>query len=94
MTSTETSDRTRWMALYVLCVMCFPQGLTRLAQWKARIGGLPLIAIGGITPDRADGVMAAGADSVAVITDFFTNPDPSARVRQWLAWAERCRARH
>ena len=71
-----------------------PQGLARLAQWKARIGGLPLIAIGGITPDRADGVMAAGADSVAVITDFFTNPDPSARVRQWLAWAERCRARH
>ena len=33
--------------------------------------------------------LAAGADSVAVITDFFTHPDPEARVRQWLAWAER-----
>ncbi len=69
-----------------------PQGLGRLGDWKGRIGGLPLVAIGGITPERADGVIAAGADSVAVITDFFTHPDPSARVRQWLAWAERMRA--
>jgi thiamine-phosphate pyrophosphorylase len=68
-----------------------PQGLERITQWKSRIGGLPLVAIGGITPERADGVIAAGADSVAVITDFFTHADPEARVRQWLAWAERCR---
>ena len=53
-----------------------PQGLDRVADWKGRIGGLPLVAIGGITPQRADGVVAAGADSVAVITDFFTHPDP------------------
>jgi thiamine-phosphate pyrophosphorylase len=66
-----------------------PQGLARLTAWKERIGGLPLVAIGGITPERADGVVAAGADSVAVITDFFTHPDPIARVRQWVAWAER-----
>jgi len=66
-----------------------PQGLARLAEWKGRIGALPLVAIGGITPERADGVVAAGADSVAVITDFFTHPDPVARVRQWVAWAER-----
>ena len=66
-----------------------PQGLARLAQWKGRIGALPLVAIGGITPERADGVVAAGADSVAVITDFFTHADPDARVRQWVAWAER-----
>jgi thiamine-phosphate pyrophosphorylase len=66
-----------------------PQGLGRIGAWKARIGALPLVAIGGITPERADGVVAAGADSVAVITDFFTHPDPIARVRQWVAWAER-----
>ena len=66
-----------------------PQGLARLAEWKRRIGPLPLVAIGGITPERADGVVAAGADSIAVITDFFTHPDPVARVRQWVAWAER-----
>jgi thiamine-phosphate pyrophosphorylase len=69
-----------------------PQGLARVADWKKRIGPLPLVAIGGITPARADGVRAAGADSLAVITDFFTHPDPEARVRQWLAWAEGCRA--
>jgi thiamine-phosphate pyrophosphorylase len=68
-----------------------PQGLDRVADWKRRIGALPLIAIGGITPQRADGVVAAGADSVAVITDFFTHADPDARVVQWLAWAERCK---
>ncbi len=68
-----------------------PQGLARVTDWKERIGALPLVAIGGITPERADGVLAAGADSVAVITDFFTHPDPPARVRQWLAWAERMR---
>ncbi len=66
-----------------------PQGLARIAAWKRRIGVLPLVAIGGITPERADGVMAAGADSVAVITDFFTHPDPADRVRQWVAWAAR-----
>jgi thiamine-phosphate pyrophosphorylase len=68
-----------------------PQGLARIGDWKKRIGPLPLVAIGGITPERADGVLAAGADSIAVITDFFTHADPEARVRQWLSWAERVR---
>ncbi len=68
-----------------------PQGLDRIEDWKRRVGAMPLIAIGGITPERADGVVAAGADSVAVITDFFTHADPDARVRQWLAWAARCK---
>jgi thiamine-phosphate pyrophosphorylase len=68
-----------------------PQGLARVTDWKRRMGTLPLIAIGGITPERADGVAEAGADSIAVITDFFTHADPEARVRQWLAWAQgRC----
>lgn len=69
-----------------------PQGLDRIGAWKQRIGGLPLVAIGGITPDRAPGVIAAGADSVAVITDFMTAPDPAVRVSQWLVWADRWRA--
>jgi thiamine-phosphate pyrophosphorylase len=68
-----------------------PQGLDRIGAWKKRIGPIPLVAIGGITPEKADGVIAAGADSVAVITDFFTHPEPEARVRQWLAWARRAR---
>lgn len=65
-----------------------PQGLARITEWKQKIKRLPLVAIGGITPERADGVIAAGADSAAVITDFFTHADPEARVRAWLAWAE------
>ena len=69
-----------------------PQGLERVARWKRQIGTLPLVAIGGLTPERAKAVLAAGADSLAVITDFFTHPNPEARVRQWLAWAERSRA--
>jgi thiamine-phosphate pyrophosphorylase len=68
-----------------------PQGLERISSWKARIGSRPLIAIGGITPERAPGILAAGADSVAVITDFFTSPHPEARVHLWLDWAETVR---
>ena len=67
-----------------------PQGLERITEWKRRIGALPLVAIGGITPERAGGVVAAGADSVAVITDFFTHSDPEARVRQWIGWSNNC----
>lgn len=66
-----------------------PQGLDKVRDWKRRIGSIPLVAIGGITPERAPGVIAAGADSVAVITDFFTHSHPEARVRDWLAWAAR-----
>jgi thiamine-phosphate pyrophosphorylase len=66
-----------------------PQGLDKVTDWKRRIGVLPLVAIGGITPERAPDVMAAGADSIAVITDFFTRADPEARVRSWLDWAKR-----
>ena len=65
-----------------------PQGLDRISDWKRRIRALPLVAIGGITPERADGVVTAGADSIAVITDFVTHPNPENRVRQWLQWAE------
>jgi len=68
-----------------------PQGLDRIAEWKRRVAGLPLVAIGGLTPERADAVVAAGAGSIAVITDFLTHPDPEARVREWLAWADRYR---
>lgn len=64
-----------------------PQGLERIGVWKRRIGAMPLCCIGGITPERAPGVVAAGADSVAVITDFFTHPQPEDRVRQWVRWA-------
>ncbi len=61
-----------------------PQGLDRVTAWKRRIGALPLVAIGGLTVERAAGVLAAGADIVSVVTDITLNPDPEARTRQWL----------
>lgn len=60
------------------------QGVEKLTRWKARIGDLPLCAIGGLTPDRARLALAAGADVVAAVTDITLNPDPDARVREWL----------
>jgi thiamine-phosphate pyrophosphorylase len=69
-----------------------PQGLDRIAEWRRRIGGLPLVAIGGLTPERVEAVLAAGADSLAVVTDFITHADPEARVREWLARCQTPRA--
>jgi thiamine-phosphate pyrophosphorylase len=69
-----------------------PQGLERVSDWKRRIGTRPLVAIGGITPERAPLVLEAGADSVAVITDFMSHADPEVRVGTWLGWARKmCR---
>lgn len=69
-----------------------PQGLARVTEWKQRVGALPLVAIGGITPERASAIAAAGADSVAVITDFMTAQHPEQRIEIWLEWAARQRA--
>jgi len=63
-----------------------PQGLERVAKWKSLIS-CPLVAIGGITVERASGVYDAGADVIAVITDFITHDDPDTRIKQWLAAA-------
>jgi len=60
-----------------------PQGLDRIGEWKAAIP-CPLVAIGGITVERAPDVFAAGADSIAVVTDLITHSDPEARTREWL----------
>ncbi len=61
-----------------------PQGLEKLTRWKNLVGELPLIAIGGLTPERLPGVFAAGADSVAVVTDITLNDNPEARVGTWM----------
>lgn len=62
-----------------------PQGLERVRAWKAALNDLPLVAIGGLTPERARGVLAAGADSAAVVTDVLRHADPEARCREWIA---------
>jgi thiamine-phosphate pyrophosphorylase len=65
-----------------------PQGLDRIGEWKRRIGTTPLVAIGGITLERGRGVFAAGADSIAVVSDVTQNSDPDRRVQAWLTLAE------
>jgi thiamine-phosphate pyrophosphorylase len=61
-----------------------PQGIPKITEWKQRIGDIPLVAIGGIKFEQAAEIFAAGADSVAVVSDVTQNADPDARVRQWL----------
>ena len=61
-----------------------PQGIAKITEWKKRIGGIPLVAIGGIKLEQAAEIYAAGADSIAVVSDVTQNPEPDARVRAWL----------
>src|SRR4029077_14734409 len=51
----------------------------------------PLVAIGGITLDRAGEVFRAGADSIAVARDLLGTGNPAQRAREFLALAARCR---
>jgi thiamine-phosphate pyrophosphorylase len=44
----------------------------------------PIVAIGGITLERARAVLQAGASCVAVISDLLSTGDPAARVREYL----------
>jgi thiamine-phosphate pyrophosphorylase len=61
-----------------------PQGIPKIAEWKKRVGSLPLVAIGGIKLEQAPEIFAAGADSIAVVSDVTQAADPDARVRAWL----------
>jgi len=61
-----------------------PQGIAKITEWKQRIGNIPLVAIGGIKFEQSAEIFAAGADSIAVVSDVTQNADPDARVRQWL----------
>jgi thiamine-phosphate pyrophosphorylase len=61
-----------------------PQGTAKIGEWKRRIGTIPLVAIGGIRLEQAADIFAAGADSIAVVSDVTQNADPDARVRAWL----------
>jgi thiamine-phosphate pyrophosphorylase len=45
--------------------------------------GLPLVAIGGITPDNAQPLIAAGADFVAVVAGVFAAADPAGAARRY-----------
>ena len=62
-----------------------PQGLDRIGEWKKLIGQKPLVAIGGLTLERALLCLEAGADSAAVVTDIVRAANPEARAKEWIA---------
>jgi len=70
-----------------------PQGLGRISEWRAR-AHCPLVAIGGITLERAPGVVQAGADLVAVVNDVVNHAHPDERVLAWPRWFESERPGH
>jgi thiamine-phosphate pyrophosphorylase len=61
-----------------------PQGLERIGEWKKLIGVRPLVAIGGLTLERALQCLKAGADCAAVVGDIVNNPDPLTQARRWM----------
>ena len=58
--------------------------MVREGAGRARVRGLPIVAIGGVTLENAQSVLDAGASSVAVISDLVSAADPEARVRAYI----------
>jgi thiamine-phosphate pyrophosphorylase len=62
------------------------EGLDRVA----RAVGVPVVGIGGITPDRAEQVASTAAAGIAVISAVMGAPDVASAVRDLLApWPDR-----
>lgn len=63
-------------------------GLEGIRAARSAAGGRPLVAIGGITRSNAPGVLEAGADCVAVISDLLpescTFESIRDRISEWL----------
>jgi thiamine-phosphate pyrophosphorylase len=58
-------------------------GLVGIGEVKQSISK-PLVAIGGITFERARSVIEAGADSLAVISDLYSTDDVTERARSFM----------
>lgn len=61
-----------------------PVGLSQVRRAAALAATVPVVAIGGITLERAPAVLRAGAASVAVIGDLLAGGTPAARVRAYV----------
>jgi thiamine-phosphate pyrophosphorylase len=57
-------------------------GLEGVARVRGALGGVPLVAIGGINAENAPSVLCAGADSVAVIGALLAAADPAEITRR------------
>ena len=67
---------------------------TELLRQARKITAKPIVAIGGITLERASEVYRAGADSLAVIRDLICAANPRERAHEFLAVAASFAARH
>jgi thiamine-phosphate pyrophosphorylase len=94
-------DAARLGASYVAFGSFFPSGvkpgavrapLSVLGAAKRR-PALPVVAIGGITVENGTELIAAGADSLAVISALFAAPDITAAARRFSALFDQRRAR-
>ena len=74
--ATSSKDVSKWE----------PQGTERVAHWRRLLPpSTPLVAIGGVSLERAPGVLAAGADGIAVIAAVTQASDRRAAIAQWQA---------
>jgi thiamine-phosphate pyrophosphorylase len=66
-----------------------PQGTERLGEWKRLVGTKPLVAIGGLTLERALLCLASGADIASVVGDIVNHADPIGQAQAWIAATRR-----
>ncbi len=89
----ERAERAAAAGASYLAFGAFFPSATKLAARRADVAllhasavlGLPRVAIGGITPDNAGPLIAAGADLLAAVGSVFAAPDPAAVVRAFNA---------
>ena len=62
-----------------------PQGPEKLAEWKKLVGDRPLVAIGGLTLERALLCLKTGADIASVVGDIVNHTDPIGQAKAWIA---------
>lgn len=61
-------------------------GVETLTLIRGIVGEIPLVAIGGITLENSQSVLAAGADAVAVIGDLWSSARPATeQIRRYIS---------
>ena len=56
-----------------------------MSRWRALVPAeMPFVAIGGITLERANGVLESGADGIAVIGAITKADDMERAIAEWL----------
>jgi thiamine-phosphate diphosphorylase len=59
-------------------------GIDRIRRLRGAVPSLPLVGIGGMTPERAAAVVAAGGWGAAVLRGAWDRDDPVAAAREFL----------